>query len=125
MHSSNCCSQMHPSCTHCYLPDGCVTQWSTSSACTCTQHAPALSIPRVHSIPERYLLCRTPEAGAGTRQLTLRAVVIGLLVGSILCFSNTYFGLQTGWVTMGSLQVRAASPAPPSHHKSIRCLEPP
>eukprot|EP00891_Asterochloris_glomerata_P000998 jgi/Astpho2/998/fgenesh1_pg.00016_%23_158_t len=45
-----------------------------------------------------------PEAGAGDRQLTLRAVVIGLVVGSILCFSNTYFGLQTGWVTMGSLQ---------------------
>ena len=29
-----------------------------------------------------------------------------LLVGSLLCCSNTYFGLQTGWVTMGSLQVR-------------------
>ena len=38
-------------------------------------------------------------------QLTLRAVGAGLLVGSLLCCSNTYFGLQTGWVTMGSLQV--------------------
>ena len=38
------------------------------------------------------------------RQLTVRAVLVGLGVGSILCFSNTYFGLQTGWVTMGSLQ---------------------
>ena len=36
--------------------------------------------------------------------LTARAVLAGLFVGSILCFSNTYFGLQTGWVTMGSLQ---------------------
>lgn len=38
-------------------------------------------------------------------QLTFRAVGAGLLVGSLLCCSNTYFGLQTGWVTMGSLQV--------------------
>lgn len=38
--------------------------------------------------------------------LTVRAVAAGLLVGAVLCFSNTYFGLQTGWVTMGSLQVR-------------------
>ncbi|BDA51281.1 Putative oligopeptide transporter YGL114W [Coccomyxa sp. Obi] len=37
-------------------------------------------------------------------QLTFRAVGTGLLVGSLLCCSNTYFGLQTGWVTMGSLQ---------------------
>lgn len=37
--------------------------------------------------------------------LTVRAVAAGLLVGAVLCFSNTYFGLQTGWVTMGSLQV--------------------
>jgi hypothetical protein len=36
--------------------------------------------------------------------LTARAVAAGLLVGSVLCYSNTYFGLQTGWVTMGSLQ---------------------
>ena len=41
-------------------------------------------------------------------QLTLRAVGAGLFVGSLLCCSNTYFGLQTGWVTMGSLQVRSA-----------------
>jgi uncharacterized oligopeptide transporter (OPT) family protein len=37
--------------------------------------------------------------------LTVRAVAAGLVVGAVLCFSNTYFGLQTGWVTMGSLQV--------------------
>jgi len=27
---------------------------------------------------------------------TLRAVVVGLGVGCILCFTNIYFGLQTG-----------------------------
>ncbi len=49
-------------------------------------------------------MCRQVEEIAPKRQLTIRAVTTGLCVGSILCFSNTYFGLQTGWVTMGSLQ---------------------
>lgn len=65
----------------------------------------------------QYDASKSPEAGghhdstdwqdgatAPRRQLTVRAVTTGLCVGSILCFSNTYFGLQTGWVTMGSLQ---------------------
>eukprot|EP01084_Bolivina_argentea_P182766 315469_1 len=38
------------------------------------------------------------------KQLTCRSILIGLFLGCVLCFSNTYFGLQTGWVTMGSLQ---------------------
>ncbi|KAJ1675745.1 OPT super [Spiromyces aspiralis] len=37
-------------------------------------------------------------------QLTWRAVVVGLLFGSVLCFSNMYFGLQSGWISMMSLQ---------------------
>ncbi len=48
--------------------------------------------------------------------MKVRSIVVGLIVGSIMCFSNMYdiishkthyrryFGLQTGWVTMGSLQ---------------------
>lgn len=47
------------------------------------------------------------QTGAGGPVLTVRAIAAGLLVGAVLCFSNTYFGLQTGWVTMGSLQVPA------------------
>jgi uncharacterized oligopeptide transporter (OPT) family protein len=46
-----------------------------------------------------------PLGGPGS-QLTIRALAIGLGVGTLLCCSNMYFGLQTGWVTMGSLQVR-------------------
>jgi uncharacterized oligopeptide transporter (OPT) family protein len=30
---------------------------------------------------------------------TIRGVVVGLLVGLVICFSNMYFGLQTGWVS--------------------------
>jgi len=37
-------------------------------------------------------------------QLTARAAIGGLLVGTLLCFTNMHFGLQTGWVTMGSIQ---------------------
>jgi uncharacterized oligopeptide transporter (OPT) family protein len=37
------------------------------------------------------------------QQLTVRAVVVGLLIGTLACFSNTYFGLQTGWISMMSL----------------------
>ncbi|KAI3341586.1 OPT oligopeptide transporter protein-domain-containing protein [Ustulina deusta] len=34
------------------------------------------------------------------RHFTLRGVVVGLLVGLVIVFSNMYFGLQTGWVSM-------------------------
>ncbi|KAF5526623.1 putative oligopeptide transporter [Colletotrichum aenigma] len=33
------------------------------------------------------------------RSFTIRGVVVGLLVGLVICFSNMYFGLQTGWVS--------------------------
>ncbi|CAO3597280.1 unnamed protein product [Absidia cylindrospora] len=38
------------------------------------------------------------------QHFTLRAVVVGLLIGTLMCFSNMYFGLQTGWISMMSLQ---------------------
>ena len=33
------------------------------------------------------------------RQFTLRALLLGLLIGILITFSNTYFGLQTGWIS--------------------------
>eukprot|EP00964_Phaeocystis_antarctica_P067148 scaffold40637_cov66-Phaeocystis_antarctica.AAC.3 len=48
--------------------------------------------------------CSPPPSASPKPQLTVRAVIVGLFVGTILCFTNMYFGLQTGWVTMGSLQ---------------------
>ncbi|KIK97777.1 hypothetical protein PAXRUDRAFT_135640 [Paxillus rubicundulus Ve08.2h10] len=49
------------------------------------------------------------EGAAGDEQLTppeftFSAVTIGLLIGCLLCFTNLYFGLQTGWISMMSLQ---------------------
>ncbi|GAA5826886.1 hypothetical protein JCM3770_003360 [Rhodotorula araucariae] len=40
----------------------------------------------------------------GQEELTLRAVVVGLLIGVLLACTNSYFGLQTGWISMMSLQ---------------------
>ena len=33
------------------------------------------------------------------QNFTLRGVLVGLAIGVIICFSNMYFGLQTGWVS--------------------------
>ncbi|KAG0305053.1 hypothetical protein BGZ98_004645 [Dissophora globulifera] len=35
---------------------------------------------------------------------TWRAVIVGIVIGTLLCFTNMYFGLQTGWISMMSLQ---------------------
>ena len=35
---------------------------------------------------------------------TIRALLVGVVCGTLLCYSNMFFGLRTGWVTMGSLQ---------------------
>ncbi|KAJ2775887.1 OPT super [Coemansia nantahalensis] len=37
-------------------------------------------------------------------QFTWRAVAVGLAFGTLLCFSNLWFGLQSGWISMMSLQ---------------------
>ncbi|RDX44005.1 oligopeptide transporter [Lentinus brumalis] len=48
---------------------------------------------------------RPPLAIDGSQaDFTVRAVFLGLLIGCLLCFTNLYFGLQTGWISMMSLQ---------------------
>jgi OPT family oligopeptide transporter len=39
------------------------------------------------------------EAATAGTHFTLRGTIVGILIGVIICFSNTYFGLQTGWVS--------------------------
>lgn len=53
---------------------------------------------RSHSIPE------TDARQHAVHHFTIRATLVGLVIGSIMCFSNMYFGLQTGWISMMSLQ---------------------
>src|ERR1700712_2656033 len=33
------------------------------------------------------------------RHFTVRGILVGLVIGTIICFSNMYFGLQTGWIS--------------------------
>jgi len=44
---------------------------------------------------KRYLAAQASQA----QNFTLRGVLCGLAIGVAICFSNMYFGLQTGWVT--------------------------
>lgn len=39
------------------------------------------------------------ESVVDATNFTFRGVAVGLVIGVIICFSNTYFGLQTGWVS--------------------------
>lgn len=36
---------------------------------------------------------------AAPQNFTIRSLLVGLLIGVVIAFSNTYFGLQTGWVS--------------------------
>ncbi|KAJ1600013.1 hypothetical protein NDA14_007073 [Ustilago hordei] len=40
----------------------------------------------------------------GDDDFTIRAVLAGLLIGCLLAFTNLYLGLQSGWISMMSLQ---------------------
>ncbi|MCJ1453288.1 hypothetical protein MMC28_003634 [Mycoblastus sanguinarius] len=44
---------------------------------------------------QRFLAERADQG----QNFTLRGVLVGLAIGVIICFSNMYFGLQTGWVS--------------------------
>ncbi|KAH7397748.1 oligopeptide transporter-like protein [Cadophora sp. MPI-SDFR-AT-0126] len=37
------------------------------------------------------------------QNFTLRGILVGLAVGLVICFSNMYFGLQTGWISSMSM----------------------
>jgi OPT family oligopeptide transporter len=39
------------------------------------------------------------ERAAQPQNFTVRGVLVGLAIGVVICFSNMYFGLQTGWVS--------------------------
>ncbi|GHJ85515.1 hypothetical protein NliqN6_1917 [Naganishia liquefaciens] len=76
-------------------------------------HAGSRGGARVSSFPEEREedpfaddeLLKALEAEYGIEgDFTLRAVSVGLLVGVLLAFTNLYFGLQTGWISMMSLQ---------------------
>lgn len=44
-----------------------------------------------------------PRAPIDGQSFTWRGILVGLAVGLVICFSNMYFGLQTGWVSTMSM----------------------
>ncbi|KAJ5627741.1 hypothetical protein N7490_009969 [Penicillium lividum] len=40
----------------------------------------------------------TPRA-TSAQSFTPRSLIVGLIIGALITFSNTYFGLQTGWIS--------------------------
>jgi len=53
------------------------------------------AIQRHRSEQRRFIVAHAEEG----QNFTLRGILVGLGVGLIICFSNMYFGLQTGWVS--------------------------
>ncbi|VBB77277.1 Putative oligopeptide transporter [Podospora comata] len=80
----------------------------SSSSPSSSSAASGLAIPAVvHDDPNDTSPLLTPSPSPSPRKrkiirgshFTPRALAVGLLVGLIICFSNMYFGLQTGWVS--------------------------
>jgi uncharacterized oligopeptide transporter (OPT) family protein len=40
-----------------------------------------------------------PRPTTSAQSFTPRSLVVGLIIGALITFSNTYFGLQTGWIS--------------------------
>ena len=47
--------------------------------------------------------CQDRRRAIEGESFTVRGVLVGLAVGLVICFSNMYFGLQTGWVSIMSM----------------------
>lgn len=65
-----------------------------------TSDGPSTILP----LPERPLEATEARKALSERadapqNFTFRGVVVGLVIGIIICFSNIYFGLQTGWIS--------------------------
>ena len=60
-----------------------------------SENAAFLPSGRTRSEAQEFL---AEQANQG-QNFTLRGVLVGLAIGVVICFSNTYFGLQTGWVS--------------------------
>ena len=69
-----------------------VTDDSASNASD--NHDPDASLLQHHDA--QTFLAEQAEQG---QNFTVRGVLVGLVIGVIICFSNMYFGLQTGWVS--------------------------
>ena len=64
-----------------------------------SQLRPSPELPKKDSSaaldPERYWLQNVYKGAE--RQLTVRAVIAGMVIGAVMCLSNLYVILKTGW----------------------------
>ncbi|OCT49010.1 putative oligopeptide transporter [Cladophialophora carrionii] len=58
-----------------------------------------LDVARVRSDHACYATPGANDSALDGTNFTFRGVAVGCAIGIIICFSNTYFGLQTGWVS--------------------------
>src|SRR5438552_1399247 len=61
-----------------------------------TERAPAAELPRTPEAIERDWY-ENVYAGDDTPQLTMRALIMGMVLGGFLSISNVYIGLKAGW----------------------------
>ena len=59
------------------------------------EHTPNAQGARRHSDARKFLA----EQADQRQNFTVRGVLVGLAIGVVICFSNMYFGLQTGWIS--------------------------
>ncbi|WAQ85783.1 hypothetical protein PtA15_6A412 [Puccinia triticina] len=64
-------------------------------------HEPLINLPSSSSSQSDLSL---DNEHAPPPSFTIRSTFAGILIGSLLAFTNMYFGLQTGWISMMSLQ---------------------
>ncbi|MFP2911052.1 OPT/YSL family transporter, partial [Pyxidicoccus sp. 3LFB2] len=65
-----------------------------------------LPTPRREAAEEQPLLtpvALAPELPVAPRELTVRALAAGLLIGGLLAVTNVYMGLKTGWWESGAV----------------------
>ncbi|WPG99990.1 oligopeptide transporter-like protein [Acrodontium crateriforme] len=76
---------------------------TTSSLSSVSSQAHDITLQASRSITQEPIGCEPdPEflaMRAAENHFTLRALVCGLIIGVLIAFSNTYFGLQTGWIS--------------------------
>lgn len=84
------------------IPGGCIIVASPMSQPAANEtprpeshDAPRAATPAEGQDPERFWLENVYQGGV--RQLTPRAIVAGMLIGMVMCLSNLYIILKTGW----------------------------
>lgn len=61
--------------------------------------SPPLSPGQRPEIVDDATATRRRTSNVSPQSFTPRSLVVGLLIGALITFSNTYFGLQTGWIS--------------------------